>query len=723
MENMQLKYVEVMFDKETPQAIGTKINITGQVDEQVEGLEYKFIVGKGGIWKTIREFSNDNQCIWTPESEGDYIVMIQAREKNGRKPLDYLAKQDFTIVKELVYSNNKEMNFKDADLEIKEVASLDDEEKQAILEDVKEEIALDVTNKSKTKLISEVNIDKDELVIGEKCTIEVVTEKTTDILYRFYVKRYKDWDIVRDYETDNILKYTATQVGEKEFLIQCKSIESNAVFDDYRTVKVNIKEMQKLVIENFKCENNTIIAGNQLRFKVDTNYEDAAVLYKFYKIYENGKSKCIQEYSNNNILCYDEMESGEYRILCLAKNILSQNEYDDRAILVYKVKPYETVKIKNFTADLNSPQALGSSVKFCADTDGGKNLVYRYSIKGIIEEDSGFVKDKEYIWTPKEIGNYEITLQVKDQSYNGEYEDIKKLEFLVEKKGEKPLKIVDVIVDKNKNLLINDLVNIMVKCESEAQVEYAFNIRYKEKIIDKIKYNKSNWIEFRPEKAGEYEVEIMVKDKYSKNEYDAHTFVYLKVAEYIPAKIDYIIMPIREIHLVGDVISFDCIVQDTRNIMLKYEIKINGKLIEDTGYVNDKTLKFTPKVAGKYTVDIYAKHIKCKDEFDFKKQINIYVTEALPIINTKINPDTLEFKVNSEAGFEVTNKGGKDICYEFYLMSNNEWDKVQSYSRKKYYNFIPFVSGKYKLLVLAKSYYKKVSYEDYDMFEFEVKDC
>ena len=708
-----------MFSKEKPQAVNTKIKITAEINDDIEGLEYKFIVGRGGIWKTIREFSSENICEWTPNESGNYIVMIQAREKNGKKPLDYLAKEDFEIVDSI---KKQDFTMDNYDIEIREAASLDEEEKQIILQDIQKEIALDSQPNVKTKLINAISIDKDELTIGEKCTIKVEADEDKEILYRFYVKRYKDWDIIRDYETDNILKYTATQIGEKEFLIQCKTIESNAVFDDYKTIKINVKEMKKLAIENFKCENKEILAGEQLRFKVETNYQNEGVLYKFYKIYENGKSKCIQEYSNKNIVCYDENESGNYRILCLVKNILSPNEYDDRAIFVYKVKPYKTIKIKNFIADLNSPQPLGSNIKFSSEINGGKNLVYRYIVKGVIEEDTGFINSGEFVWMPKEVGNYEITLQVKDYSFDGDYEDIKKINFNIEKKGEKPLKIVDVIVDKSRNVLINDSVNIMAKCESEAQVEYGFNIRYGGKVVANSSYSRSNWIDFKPTQAGEYEVEIVAKDKYSKNEYDVHTFVYLKVVEYLPAKIDYIIMPVRETYLVGDMISFDCIVQDTKNILMKYEIKINGRLIEETDFIKEKKLRFTPKAPGKYTIDVYAKHIKCSDEFDFKKEINVYVSEALPIINTHIIANTEDFKVNEEAGFEVFNKGGKDICYEFYLMQNNEWEKVQSYSRKKYYNFIPFTSGKYKLLVLVKSYYKKVSYEDYDIKEFEVKD-
>ena len=99
MEELQLKYVEIIFDKQTPQNVGTEINILSKVDSQIGNLEYKFIVGKGGIWNTIQEFSENNECAWKPKREGEYMVMVQGREKDGRKPLDYLAKEDYSIVR------------------------------------------------------------------------------------------------------------------------------------------------------------------------------------------------------------------------------------------------------------------------------------------------------------------------------------------------------------------------------------------------------------------------------------------------------------------------------------------------------------------------------------------------------------------------------------------------------------------------------------------------
>ena len=47
---------------------------------------------------------------------------------------------------------------------------------------------------------------------------------------------------------------------------------------------------------------------------------------------------------------------------------------------------------------------------------------------------------------------------------------------------------------------------------------------------------------------------------------------------------------------------------------------------------------------------------------------------------------------------------------------------MQRYSRKNYYVFRPYLAGEYRVLVLAKSHYKKRAYEDYDNFEFFVEE-
>ena len=134
MEELQLKYVEITFDKKSPQNVDTEINISGKIDNNVEDLEYKFIVGKGGIWNTIQEFSGQNKCVWRPKREGEYMVMMQAREKDGKKPLDYLAKEDYSILRsEVVSTMHKEVSFEaavnagDVNIEYKDIVDRKDE--------------------------------------------------------------------------------------------------------------------------------------------------------------------------------------------------------------------------------------------------------------------------------------------------------------------------------------------------------------------------------------------------------------------------------------------------------------------------------------------------------------------------------------------------------------------------------------------------------------------
>lgn len=816
MEELQLKYVEIIFDKEAPQNAHTEINILSKVgNNEIDGLEYKFIVGKGGIWSTIQEFSEKNNCVWKPKKEGEYMVMVQAREKDGKKSLDYLAKESYSIVKGEAIDSMKEevsvekienesdinLEFKDAiedgdildfkseeiidNMEFKEVLNnpeenivflevkeLSDSEKETLIgyDNVHEEIALsesvektnvtDIEEKinveyDKNKilnelifdkndvgienskdnlekgisLINDIVIDKEELTVGEKCSVEVKASNNDINLYRFYIRKRDQWDIVRDYDTNNILKYTASEEGEKEFLVQCKRMESTESFEDYRTIKVRVKYNRKVEIINFKCLNKSLIVGEKLGFTVETSInaqiaerEDIILLYKFYKICKDGKSVCIQDYSTKSDVYYKELEAGSYRILCLVKSILSNKEYDDRALLVYEVKPYEKIKINSFVANLNSPQASETEVKFTSEIQGGNTLLYKYRVKGPIEEDTGFTEKDEFVWKPMEAGDYEIILYVKDINYKGEYEETKKIAFTIEKKGKKPVKILDVVVDKEKKIIIGEPVNILVNGEGGTKLQYSFIIKKDNRKLEEIEYTKSNWINFIPKQVGEYEIEIKLKDKYSDKPYDTHTSVYLKAMEYLPGEIDYILFPYKETYLVGDTIEFECIIQNTKNVLVKYETKINGNSVEVTEFSKNKKLRFMPKIPGKYTIEVYAKNVKCKGEYDSKKQLSLYVSEASPVIETKIITDKLEWNANEEVTFEVISRGGKDVCYEFYLMENNEWRKVQAYSKKHYYSFIPFISGKYKILALAKSYYKKVSYEDYDELTFYVKD-
>ena len=693
--------VLITFDKNGVGSIEEEINIKAIVEKESCILQYKFIEGISGIWNSIQDFSRNNICLWKPKTSGKYMIMVQAKKEGSKKNFDYLGKLELVV------------NYEEEECFMEERSGVVTEEVKIINSD-------DMGIDGNVKIIEDVILNKESFRIGEKVHIEV-TGNHGVALYRFWIKDKQDWEPLRGYNTENKLVYTASNSGDMEVLVESKMPESLNNVDDFTIIKFKVFPGKKVEIIDFQCLSDSMIINEELSFKVVTNCDNNRnLLYKFLKVDKDGRTTCIQEYSSRSIITFKEKRWGEYRLLCLTRDMFSNKSFDDRAIINYVVKPYEEICIKNFSSDINSPQICGTKITFKTDVEGGRELVYRYIIEGPNAEDTGYIKENTFLWDSKVEGEYKVTVKVKDVSYKGEFEDTKTLDFLIDKKSEKPVKIVDIIKSKSKFYVKSQPINIKVKAEGGTVLKYSFLVFKDKKEIERVEYGTTNWVNFTPEEKGEYEIEIRVLDKYSVKEYDSHTFVYLKVKEYIPAEIDYILIEPKETYLVGDVIDVEAIIQNTRNVKLKYVTKINGHEVEDTGYINARKLQIKPKCAGKYTFEVFAKNIKCKDGYDYKEEVSIYVQEAIPVNSTKIEKLSDNIKVNEEVTFQVSSLGGKEVCYEFYIMEKGQWVRAQEYSRKNYYTFLPFSPGEYRVLVLSKSYYKKVNYEDYDKIDFTV---
>lgn len=676
----------ITFDKESPSVIDEKINIK-VISEEEDSVEYKFLEGAPGernlTWKPIQDFSDKKECEWRPRKSGDYMIMVQYKEKDSNE------------------LKNTKINYQIKGIEEKEILE---------------------SNKKNNKLIKDVIIDKTSLIIGEKINLEVLSSEEEILLYRFWIKGKQGWEPLKDYSTENKLTYTTTKSGDGELLIECKRPSSKENVDDFTTVIFKVKEQPLIEVNAFECLTENLLINEELIFKVGVNCDKSrTILYKFLRVDTNGRITCIQDYSTKNIVSFYEKQKGDFKLLCYVRDIFSNKQYDDRACMMYTIKPYDEIKIRNFSSDLNSPQVAGTNITFKSSVIGGKEILYRYIVEGPVAEDTGYIRSRSFNWEAKLDGEYKIILKAKDISFDEEYEDIKELNFKIDKKGEKPVNILDIFSSKTRGCIKCEPINIKVKAEGGTSLKYSFIVYKDGKEKERSNYGITNWVNFTPEESGEYQVEVRVLDKYSSKEYDVHDFVYFKVKDYQEAEIDYVLLSQKEIYLVGDLIELETIVQNTKNILLRYVTKINGHEVEDTGFIESKRLRVKPKCSGKYTFEIYAKNTLCNEDYDIKKEVSLYVHEATPVSNTKVKIKNKNIVVNNEVTFEVTSEGGKEVCYEFYIMEKGNWVRVQSYSRKNYYTFVPFSAGSYRILVLSKSYYKKVNYEDYISLEFEVE--
>ncbi|MDD3224522.1 MAG: triple tyrosine motif-containing protein [Clostridium sp.] len=662
--------VEIKFNVNSPQKANSDI-IISIISEKEKNLSYKYLVGLKGKWEVLMDFSKELNAKWKPLKDGVYTIMIQARREKSTKSFDYITKRKFTIGEKV------------------------------------------------EKIIEDIVVDKDELTVGEKITANVKTLKE-GILYKYYIVEGKSWILLKDYSAENTITWTATKIGKQKIVVKCKMLDSNEECED--SADFNVMPMKKIEIKDFKCLTQELLMGNEIIFQVDVQYDDSRlVLYKFIKIDKEGHGECIQNYSTKRIVSYVEDGFGEFKLLCMVKDMYSPEEYDERAVIVYNVKKYNKIKIKSFISDVSSPQSKDSEINLKAVAVGGINLVYRYIIEGNNKFDSGYIKNSKFLWKPKQSGNYKIKLMVKDESFDGESEDSDSFEFLIEDEKRDPVTIKEIIRDKKENILVGETVNIKAIAKGGIDLRYAFVVTGDNGENESISYGTCNWVNYTAEKAGNYKIEIKVKDKFSKNDYDCHEIQYVEAMEYIPAKIDYVLKPYNDHYMLGDKIELVVVSENTRENLNKYKLFLNGRLIEETEYISCSKYTIKPKSIGKYEVEIYAKNKKSDREFDCSRMIYFNVFDTLPVTDTCIECNKINPKVNESVDFKVTCKGGKKVLYEFYLFENGEWGVVQKYSRKNYYSFMPFKKGEYKILALCKSQYKKCSYEDYAILEIQAK--
>ncbi|MGH4138718.1 triple tyrosine motif-containing protein [Clostridium sp.] len=656
-ENLQEKEKEIVI------SVGNKVE---------DNLSYKFLIGLKGTWTTLKDLSEASAAIWKPDTEDKYSIMVQAKRKESKKPFDFISKTEYTV--------------------------------GTVCE----------------KLISEIYIDKNEIRVGEKITLTVDSTKIP-IMYRYWVCENDNWLLLKDYSTENVLTWAPKYSGEQEFLVECKDLDSKNAFDDFMKIEFNVKGIKSLEIIRFESLTEDMFEDRELVFEVGANYEDnRLILYKFVKINSEGNSTCIQNYSTRKLVSYVEENSGDYKLLCMAKDMYSLLEFDDRALIYYTVKPYEEINIQSFTSDLSSPQLCNTPINLKCIARGGKNLLYKFIINGTCGENSGYIRKNNYIWSPKEAGEYSVSLWVRDVSFKGGYEKKASLNFIIDNIGNGNIIIEDVILDNKNTVLVGQAVHVKVKATGGNSLRYGFSVFQNDSEIEKIEYGIFDFVDFTPEESGKFKLEVKVKDKYSKREFDCHAVVYIEARKCIPAKIDYVLLPPKEYYMVGDTIELQVISEKTRNVLVNYVLKINGHCVEQTNFVHHMNYELKPKCSGTYSIEIRAKNKSSAEVYDSMREIKIEVHETMPITNTKILCDKRNFMVNEAITFITENQGGKDVIYEFYLMEKGDWTLVQRFSKKNDYTFMPFSKGNYKVLVLSKNFYKSISYEDYDIMEIEV---
>ena len=104
-----MKEVVIDFDNKSPADLNKNVNIAAFLTEN-DDVEYKFIEGLEGVWKTIKDFSSENICNWKPSKPGKYMIMVQGKSSKSKKSYDYLGKSEYEVIDNKKLKTPKESN-------------------------------------------------------------------------------------------------------------------------------------------------------------------------------------------------------------------------------------------------------------------------------------------------------------------------------------------------------------------------------------------------------------------------------------------------------------------------------------------------------------------------------------------------------------------------------------------------------------------------------------
>lgn len=637
-----------------------------------ENLLYKYIIGFAGKWETIKGFTSQKIVNYTVKEQGSYIIMVQGKKEKSTKSFNFVTRYEL-----LIGDMNK-------------------------------------------NLIKNIVYQDKKYNVGDKLKIEAETIDE-DILLRYWVNENNNWMLVKDYSNSKILNWNIRTPKEQEILIEAKESNSTKNFEDSKKIRISVEDLENLEITSFKCLTPELLKGKELIFKVSSSSEDKRIiLYKFTKIKEDGESLLIQDYSTKKMASFIENDKGNYKLLCNAKDIYSLSCYDSRAIINYKVLEYPDVKILSFSSDFSSPSPCGKTINLKAIVTGGNNLLYKFIINGPVTVESSYEKTSVYAWTPGTPGEYDLILYVKDMSFQEEFEAKESIKYVVNQDKFESAEIESIEISKENEAVCNERIHIKAYGKGSSNIRYAFIVRKNDTQIDKISYGTCSFVDFTPTESGLYSVDILVKDKYSEKEYDSHVEKFINVKEYKEAFIDHILIPVKDKYLVGECLKFNIVVKNTKNVLIKYILRINKHKVEEINYKEVESFDLVPQIKGEYIIEFYAKNKKSDKNFDSKKEIKINVIEAMPITNTKLCCDKIMLRKGDSVAINACCDGGKDVLYEFYTMEDGEWNIAQKYSKLNYFSLVTYREGKYKILALTKSEGNNSSYEDYDILEIEV---
>ena len=264
------KFIGITANKKSPQYINDSINFEVNTDGNAHGVEYKFVWQKNNWkeWGVIRNFSLDNSVTWIPKSSGNYTIIVNIKDLDGKvltKEITYeIAKSYFDSVQITPDTEQNvggkihiQANYKGATqkTQYKFVWQKDNWKEWGVISPLSDKNSVDWIPKSigyyticvdvkdeegkietKTKSFTVGGWIYNDVEIRKKTNNSYVIQpliqgNTTGFTYKYVWQKdnWKEWGVIKDFTSEKSMEWKPNKAGKYTICVDVKDANGNVV--------------------------------------------------------------------------------------------------------------------------------------------------------------------------------------------------------------------------------------------------------------------------------------------------------------------------------------------------------------------------------------------------------------------------------------------------------------------------------------------------------------
>lgn len=441
------------------------IKITAQTSGETEGLQYKFVWQKDNWkkWGVIRNFGEAPEIEWRPESEGQYTILVDVKDRDGKvttKSIRYVITKpnwNFDAIKvtpEEVQKKNEVIEIKGITsgtiekLQYKFVWMRDNWKEWGVIRNLSEDdtvfwrapkksgeytLFVDVRDRdgeTRTKQlkyfvatqiwdVEKVNINNGiSEQIYTNIPIEVITSgERKNLEYKFVWKKggidegwNEGWGVIQEFGENNITKkWYPKEDGRYTIYVDVKDVDGRkkTIVQEYNVLAPDWK------FEKIKLDGSADrFVGSSVKATVETSGSTEGLQYKFVCRRGDGWSdwEVLREFSSNNSIEIPLTKAKDYHLIVDIKD--KRGVTFDAQEIVIRSHKYNSVKVSSENI------GKGKAVTIYPNITGSQGeLQFKYVWQKDNWKEWGVIKDfsgtSQISWTPPTVGKYQVIVDIK----------------------------------------------------------------------------------------------------------------------------------------------------------------------------------------------------------------------------------------------------------------------------------------------------------------------